>query len=240
MRIDVLTLFPEMFSPLNESMMKLARDQRILEFRTYNFRENAVNKHGHVDDYPYGGGAGMLLRVEPIVETLEQIKGYQNARIILTDPVGQQFNQQIAQQWSKEEHLIFICGHYEGYDERIRHYVTDEVSIGDFVLTNGELPAMLMIDATVRLIPDALGNSESIEQESYQASLLEYPQYTRPASYRGMNVPEVLLSGHHENIAKWRRKESIQRTFERRPDLLEQANLTELEKQWLNSLSKDK
>lgn len=237
MRIDVLTLFPEMFAPLDQSMMKLAREREILDFRLHNFREYAVNKHGHVDDYPYGGGAGMLLRVEPIVEALEQIENYQQARVILTDPAGEPFNQAKAQAWSKEAHLIFICGHYEGFDHRIRDYITDEVSMGDYVLTNGEIPTMAMIDATVRLIPEAIRNHQSIQEESHQSSLLEYPQYTRPANFRGKEVPEVLLSGHHQRIEAWRRQEALRRTYLNRPDLLEMADLTEEEKKWLESLS---
>lgn len=237
MRIDVLTLFPEMFAPLDQSMMKLAREREILDFHLHNFREYAVNKHGHVDDYPYGGGAGMLLRVEPIVEALEQIENYQQARVILTDPAGESFNQAKAQAWSKEAHLIFICGHYEGFDHRIRDYITDEVSMGDYVLTNGEIPTMAMIDATVRLIPEAIGNHQSIQEESHQSSLLEYPQYTRPANFRGKEVPEVLLSGHHQRIETWRRQEALRRTYLNRPDLLEMADLTEEEKKWLESLS---
>ncbi|EKB57761.1 tRNA (guanosine(37)-N1)-methyltransferase TrmD [Falseniella ignava] len=237
MRIDVLTLFPEMFAPLEHSMMKLAREREILGFHLHNFREYAVNKHGHVDDYPYGGGAGMLLRVEPIVQALEQIENYSHARVILTDPAGEPFNQAKAQAWSKEDHLIFICGHYEGFDHRIRDYITDEVSMGDYVLTNGEIPTMAMIDATVRLIPEAIGNHQSIQEESHQSSLLEYPQYTRPANFRGKEVPEVLLSGHHQRIEAWRRQEALRRTYLNRPDLLETAKLTEEEKKWLESLS---
>lgn len=237
MRIDVLTLFPEMFAPLEHSMMKLAREREVLDFHLHNFREYAVNKHGHVDDYPYGGGAGMLLRVEPIVQALEQIENYSHARVILTDPAGEPFNQAKAQAWSKEDHLIFICGHYEGFDHRIRDYITDEVSMGDYVLTNGEIPTMAMIDATVRLIPEAIGNHQSIQEESHQSSLLEYPQYTRPANFRGKEVPEVLLSGHHQRIEAWRRQEALRRTYLNRPDLLETAKLTEEEKKWLESLS---
>lgn len=216
--------------------MKQAQEEGILDFNTHNFRQYAVNKHGHVDDYPYGGGAGMLLRVEPIVQALENISGSGQARIILTDPSGMTFTQEMAQEWSQEDHLIFICGHYEGYDERIRSYVTDQVSVGDYVLTNGEIPTMLMVDATVRLIPEVVGNEESIVQESHQNSLLEYPQYTRPQSYRGMEVPEVLLSGHHENIRRWRLKESIRKTYLNRPDLLELAELTAEESQLLSQV----
>lgn len=236
MKIDVLTLFPEMFEPMHHSIMKQAQESQSLSFATHNFRDFAVNKHGHVDDYPYGGGAGMLLRVEPIVECLESIDKDSETRIILMDPTGQPFNQAIAHQWSKAHHLIFICGHYEGFDERVRQFVTDEVSLGDYVLTNGELPTMVMIDATVRLIPDVVGNEASIQQESHQNSLLEYPQYTRPSEYRGMSVPPVLLSGHHANIEKWRQEQQVLKTLERRPDLIDQAELTTIQRDFLNSL----
>lgn len=235
MQIDVLTLFPEMFAPLEYSIMKNAQDQGHLTFQTHNFREFAVNKHGHVDDYPYGGGAGMLLRVEPIVEQLEKIQQSEKTRVVLVDPTGVPFSQELAKEWSKEEQIVFICGHYEGFDQRVREFVTDEVSVGDYVLTNGELPAMVMIDATVRLIPEVVGNEESIVQESYSESLLEYPQYTRPRDFRGMAVPDILLSGDHAKIDEWRRQQSLLNTKKRRPDLIEQANLTVKELEWLNN-----
>lgn len=240
MKIDVLTLFPEMFGPMTQSLMGQAQANRVIEFNTHNFRQFAVNKHGHVDDYPYGGGAGMLLQVQPIVETLESLEPNPNARIILMDPTGVPFTQSMAQEWSSAEQLIFICGHYEGFDERVREYVTEEVSLGDYVLTNGELPTMVMIDATVRLMPEVLGNSESIVDESHQASLLEHPQYTRPREFRGKKVPDMLLSGHHGNIEKWQRKESVRRTFERRPDLLETASLSAEELAWVEEWGQEK
>lgn len=233
MKIDVLTLFPEMFAPMEYSIMKQAQEEGVLTFATHNFRKHAVNKHGHVDDYPYGGGAGMLLRVEPIVETLEELDLTDKSRVILMDPAGVPFSQKMAQEWSSEEHLVFICGHYEGFDHRIRDYITDEVSLGDYVLTNGELPTMVMIDSTVRLIPQVVGNAESIVDESHQRHLLEHPQYTRPREFRGKTVPDVLMSGHHSNIETWQRKEALRRTFENRPDLLEKASLTPEEKTWL-------
>ena len=237
MKIKVLTLFPEMFEPMHHSLMKVAQDKGILDFSTHDFRQYAVNKHGHVDDYPYGGGAGMLLRPEPIVECLESLELTPKTPIILVDPIGQPFNQTMAYEWAQEEELVFICGHYEGFDERIRSFVTQQVSLGDYVLTNGELPTMVMIDATVRLIPDVVGNEESIVAESFQDRRLEYPQYTRPQTFRGMEVPEVLLSGHHERIATWRQKESLRRTFVYRPDLLDFAELTDQEKNWLAEFS---
>ena len=239
MRIDVLTLFPEMFSPMNSSLMGQAQEKNIIDFHLHNFREYAVNKHGHVDDYPYGGGAGMLLRVEPIVNNLESINPSENARIIMLDPAGIPFSQSLAQEWSQSEQLVFICGHYEGFDERIRHFVTDEVSLGDYVLTNGELPAMVMIDATVRLIPEVVGNAESIVQESHQNSLLEHPQYTRPREFRGMQVPDVLLSGHHERIKQWQKLESIRRTYKNRPELLKYASLNDEERTFIEQLKNE-
>lgn len=239
MKIDVLTLFPEMFAPLNESLMKEAQSKEILDLSLHNFRQWAVNKHGHVDDYPYGGGAGMLLRVEPIVEGLESLSISDQAKVILVDPTGVPFDQKLAADLAQEDHLVFICGHYEGFDERIRSYVTHEISLGDYVLTNGELPAMVMIDAIVRLVPSVLGNAHSTVEESHQRSLLEHPQYTRPRDFRGMEVPEVLLSGHHNNIAKWQAKEAIRKTYQRRPDLLEKAILTKEETQYLEEIKKE-
>lgn len=233
MKIDVLTLFPEMFAPLNYSMMKNAQDSALLEFQTHQLRDYAVNKHGHVDDYPYGGGAGMLLRVEPIVHQLEALSLKENARIILVDPTGIPFTQSLAQEWSSQDHLVFICGHYEGFDNRVRQFVTDEVSIGDYVLTNGELPAMVMIDATVRLIPDVVGNSESVVQESHTNHLLEYPQYTRPQDFRGLTVPDVLLSGNHQKIDQWRKEQALLNTYDRRPDLIDKMTLTEEQSDFL-------
>lgn len=240
MKIDVLTLFPDMFAPLNISMMKEAQASGALQLNLHNFRQHAVNKHGHVDDYPYGGGAGMLLRVEPIVNTLETLQFAPDSRIILVDPTGEPFSQEIAQEWSNCSHLVFICGHYEGFDERIRDYVTQEVSLGDYVITNGEIAATVMIDATVRLLPEVLGNDHSIIEESHQRSLLEHPQYTRPRDFRGKQVPEVLLSGHHEKIRKWRIQESIRKTYESRPDLLEHAQLTREEQQFLEEIRQRK
>lgn len=240
MQIDILTLFPEMFQSLNISLLGLAQENELLTINTHNFREYAVNKHGHVDDYLYGGGAGMLLRVEPVVDMLESIDKKPNTRIVLVDPVGKPFNQAVASEWSKEDQLIFICGHYEGYDERIRSFVTDEVSLGDFVLTNGEMAAMVMIDATVRLIPQVLGNQASIVQESFQENLLEHPQYTRPREYRGMEVPEVLLSGNHQKIEEWKRIESLRRTWQRRPDLIQDDALSSQDREWLKAIQEEK
>lgn len=227
MRIDYLTLFPEMFEGvLNHSILKRAQDKGMLAVNTVNFRDYAENKHNQVDDYPFGGGQGMVLKPEPIFNALESLQQTAETRVVLMCPQGEPFTQEKAQELSEAEHLVFICGHYEGYDERIReHLVTDEISIGDYVLTGGELPAMTMTDAIVRLIPGVLGNQQSHEDDSFQDGLLEFPQYTRPREYRGMNVPEVLLSGNHARIDAWRREQKLLRTYRNRPDLLDKAEL---------------
>lgn len=228
MRIDILTLFPEMFAPIEHSIVGKAREKGILEVNYHNFREKA-EKARHVDDEPYGGGQGMLLRAQPIFDTMDAIEKT-NPRVILLDPAGRAFNQTYAEELSKEDQLIFICGHYEGYDERIKTLVTDEISLGDYVLTGGELAAMTMIDATVRLIPEVIGKEASHTDDSFSSGLLEYPQYTRPYEYRGMVVPDVLMSGHHENIRKWRLEQSIRKTYDRRPDLLACYELSDEER----------
>lgn len=228
MKIDILTLFPEMFAPLEHSIVGKAKKRGLLEINYHNFRENA-EKSRHVDDEPYGGGQGMLLRAQPIFDTIDKIDA-QKARVILLDPAGRTFDQDFAEELSKEDELIFICGHYEGYDERIKSLVTDEVSLGDFVLTGGELAAMTMVDATVRLIPEVIGKETSHQDDSFSSGLLEYPQYTRPYDYLGMTVPDVLMSGHHENIRKWRLEQSLRKTLERRPDLLENYAMTDEER----------
>lgn len=239
MYIDVLTLFPEMFTGvLHSSIMLKAQEKGLVQFTLINFRQYAPNKHGQVDDYPYGGGAGMVLKPEPIFlaveDRLKQLK--HKPRIILMCPQGEVFTQQKAEELAQEDHLIFICGHYEGYDERIReHLVTDELSIGDYVLTGGELPAMVVMDSVLRLREGVLGNADSSRQDSFSAGLLEYPQYTRPAQFRDMAVPEVLLSGHHERIEMWRRKQALYRTWQRRPELLKDYPLNEEEKSWLEA-----
>lgn len=224
MKIDILTLFPDMFAPLEHSIVGKAQEKGILEITYHNFRENA-EKSRHVDDEPYGGGQGMLLRAQPIFDTMDKIKA-QHPRVILLDPAGKRFDQSYAEELSQEEELIFICGHYEGYDERIKTLVTDEISLGDFVLTGGELAAMTIVDATVRLIPEVLGKQASHQDDSFSSGLLEFPQYTRPYEFRGMTVPDVLMSGHHENIRKWRIEQSLRKTLERRPDLLENYQMS--------------
>ncbi|WP_462258797.1 tRNA (guanosine(37)-N1)-methyltransferase TrmD [Vagococcus teuberi] len=242
MRIDVLTLFPRMFEgPLTESILGKAIDKELLDVHVRNFRDFSTNKHQQVDDYPYGGGAGMLLKVQPIHDALTFIKEdvRTQPRVILLDPAGKPFNQEMAEDFSEEEHLVFICGHYEGYDERIRSLVTDEVSLGDYVLTGGELGAMVMIDATVRLLPEVLGNDESAKTDSHSTGLLEHPQYTRPANYEGMEVPHVLTNGNHKLIAEWQLKESLRRTFLRRPDMLESLEMTKEMEKLLEEVKKE-
>ena len=241
MKINILTLFPEMFDGvLGGSILKRAQDTGRVTFETVNFRDFSENKHKKVDDYPYGGGAGMLLAPQPIfdaVASIESVPSKKPPRIILLCPQGSPFNQKKAEELAQEDHLVFICGHYEGFDERIRqHLVTDEISLGDYVLTGGELAAMVMADAVVRLLPDVLGKQESHENDSFSTGLLEFPQYTRPATFRGLAVPDVLLSGNHAHIARWRREQSLMRTFYRRPDLLETMELGPLDLSYLDSL----
>ncbi|TQR16108.1 tRNA (guanosine(37)-N1)-methyltransferase TrmD [Psychrobacillus lasiicapitis] len=240
MNIHILSLFPEMFTGVfNSSILKKAQEKEEVTINVVNFREFAGNKHHQVDDYPYGGGAGMVLKPEPIFNAVESLVQHSEhkRRIILLCPQGERFTQQKAEELAKEEELIFICGHYEGYDERIReHLVTDEISIGDFVLTGGELAAMTVVDSVVRLLPNVLGKAASHEQDSFSTGLLEHPHYTRPVEYRGYKVPDVLLSGNHAAIDKWRREQSLKRTVERRPDLLDQVELSDKEKQLINEL----
>ncbi|MCT4777974.1 MULTISPECIES: tRNA (guanosine(37)-N1)-methyltransferase TrmD [Exiguobacterium] len=236
MKIDVLTLFPEMFAPLDHSIVGRARTLGQVEMAFTNFRDFSTNKHHKVDDYPYGGGAGMLLTPQPIFDAFDAIDK-KRPRVIVTTPTGRRFDQQLAEEWAAEEHLIFLCGHYEGFDQRIHdELATDEVSIGDFVMTGGELAAMVMIDATVRLIPEVLGDQASHEDDSFSTGLLEYPHYTRPADFRGLKVPDVLLSGNHANIEKWRREQSLLRTYRRRPELLERIELSKADKKFIESL----
>ncbi|MDB7086076.1 tRNA (guanosine(37)-N1)-methyltransferase TrmD [Enterococcus mundtii] len=243
MKIDVLTLFPRMFEgPMGESIIGKAVAKELLEINVSNFREYSDNKHQTVDDYPYGGGAGMLLKVQPIYDNIKAIEEKHpetKKRVILLDPAGQPFNQKMAEEFSEEEHLIFICGHYEGYDERIRSLVTDEVSLGDYVLTGGELGAMVMIDATVRLLPDVLGNQTSAQTDSHSTGLLEHPQYTRPAEFKDMKVPEVLTNGNHKLIEEWQLKESLRRTYLRRPDMLEKLDMTPQMEKMLAEIKKE-
>jgi tRNA (guanine37-N1)-methyltransferase len=221
MRIDVLTLFPGMFvGPLDESIVQRARQTGKLDLRIHNLRAWTHDRHQTVDDRPFGGGPGMLLKPEPIFEAVESLAGEQTHVVLLT-PSGRLFNQALARELSGRPHLVLVCGSYEGVDERVRAVVADdEISIGDYVLTNGALPAMVIIDAITRLLPGVLGDDESARDESFSHGLLEYPQYTRPADFRGLKVPEILLSGHHAEIAQWRHEQARQRTAARRPELL--------------------
>ena len=243
MNFYIMTLFPEMvMDGLNTSIIGRAVKNGLLSIEAVNIRDYAFNKHHSVDDYPYGGGAGMLMQAEPVYQCYEalteKIKQKKRARVIYLSPQGQTFNQTMAEEFAQEEDLVFLCGHYEGIDERVlEEIVTDYVSIGDYVLTGGELPAMIMIDCISRLVPGVLHNDVSAEFESFQDNLLEYPQYSRPEVWHDKKVPEVLMSGHHANIEKWRREQSVIRTAKNRPDLLEKAELTKKELELVKSLS---
>jgi len=236
MRIDILSLFPKMFDgPFGESIVKRAVDAGLVSIFVHNFRDFAHDKHNTVDDYSFGGGEGMVLKPEPLFEAVESIKGSLGGSagpVVLLTPQGRLFCHQIAQELSKQQNLILICGHYEGVDERVReHLVTDEISIGEYVITGGELAAMVVVDAVVRLLPGALGSEQAASEDSYAKGFLEYPQYTRPRVYRGWEVPEVLLSGNHQEIARWRREQAVERTLLRRPDLLAKASLSKEERE---------
>ena len=240
MNYHILTLFPEMvMDGLNTSIIGRAVEKGLISIEAINIRDYSKDKHNHVDDAPYGGGAGMVMQPGPVCDSYEDLcrKIGKRPRVLYMTPQGQTFNQSIAEELAKEEDLVFLCGHYEGIDERaLELIVTDYLSVGDYVLTGGELPAMVMIDCISRLVPGVLNNDVSAEIESFHDNLLEYPQYTRPEMYEGKKVPEVLLSGHHKNIETWRRQQSIKRTLERRPDLLVDANLSKKEKQYLAEL----
>ena len=240
MNFYILTLFPEMVAGgLATSITGRAMEKGLISVEAINIRDYSKDKHRHVDDAPYGGGAGMVMQAEPICDAYEDLceKIGKRPRVIYMTPQGQVFNQQIAGDLAREEDLVFLCGHYEGVDERALEILeADCLSIGDYVLTGGELPAMVMIDCISRLVPGVLNNDASAEIESFHDNLLEYPQYTRPEEFKGLKVPEVLLSGHHKNIEEWRRQQSIQRTLERRPDLLENAALSKKEKAFLEEL----
>ncbi len=238
MNIHVLSLFPDMFTGVfGASILKKAQEKGAVKLEVTDIRAFSGNKHNQVDDYPYGGGAGMVLKPEPMFSAVEAITAGRKPRIILMCPQGERFTQKKAEELAQEQELVFLCGHYEGYDERIRqHLVTDEISIGDFVLTGGELGAMTVIDSVVRLLPGVLGQEDSHIQDSFSTGLLEHPHYTRPAEFRGMKVPDVLLSGNHAKIEQWRAEESLKRTFERRPDLLENYPLTDKQKKYVEKL----
>jgi len=225
MKITILSLFPEMFNGfLSESIIKRAIQAQIVEIKIINFRDFATNKHKQVDDTSYGGGVGMVLSVEPIYRALTSIEGHDKATKILLTPQGDPYVQSSAKVLAQKEHLIMICGHYEGFDERVRSFVDMEISLGDYVLTGGEIPAMAVSDSIIRLLPGALGKEESFQQDSFYQDMLEYPQYTKPYEFMGMKVPDVLISGNHQEIEKWRKEESLKRTQNRRPDLLKIPN----------------
>jgi tRNA (guanine37-N1)-methyltransferase len=246
--IQILTLFPEMFEGVfGSSILGKAKEKDLVDFNLVNFRDYAPNKHQQVDDTPYGGGGGMVLKPEPIFLAIEDIVNSEQIatskikpRIILMCPQGERYSQKKAEELAAEDQLIFICGHYEGYDERIReHLVTDEISIGDFVLTGGELAAMVIVDSVVRLREGVLGNENSAITDSFSTGLLEYPHYTRPADFRGLKVPDVLVSGHHKKIEEWRKKQALFRTWQRRPELLQNYTLTDEEKKWFDEFKND-
>ena len=241
MNYHVLTLFPEMIlDGMHTSIIGRAIEKGLISREAVNIRDYAEEKRkGRVDDYPYGGGAGMVMQAEPVYASYQALceKIGKKPRVIYLTPQGQVFRQTLAEELAKEEDLVFLCGHYEGIDERVlEEIVTDYVSVGDYVLTGGELPAMVMMDAISRMVPGVLNNEESAQFESFQDNLLEYPQYSRPEEWRGKKVPAVLLSGHHGNVDQWRREQSLKRTLERRPDLLENANLSKKDEKYLNNL----
>jgi len=243
MVFDILTIFPEIFrSPLSESLIKKALDKGVLKVRIWNLRDFTEDKHRTTDDYPYGGGAGMVMKADPIFRAVEEIKANNpDARTLLLTPQGERFHQGLARGLSEQKHWILICGRYEGLDERVRLGVVDrEISIGDYVLNGGEIPALVFLEVISRYVPGFLGSEQSVEEETFSDGLLEYPQYTRPPVIRGMEVPEILLSGNHAEIKRWRRRESLKRTYLRRPDLLERADLSEEDLEYLAELKSQK
>ena len=238
MKFDVLTLFPEMFEPLKQSIIKRAVEKNLIDINLINIRDFSEDKHNKVDDTPYGGGAGMLMKPDVVDRAYNSIKS-ENAKVIYLTPQGKTLNQRIVRDLSKQEHLILLCGHYEGIDQRVLDKIVDEeISIGDYVLTGGELPAMVLIDSVSRYV-DGVLSDESTDEESFSNGLLEYPQYTRPEIFDNVKVPDVLISGHHENIRKWRKKKSLENTLKKRPDLLENIELTEKEKDYIEKLKKE-
>lgn len=241
MRIDIITLFPEMLEQaISHSIIRRARESQALDVRIIDLRDFTHDRHRTADDAPYGGGAGMVMKVEPLDEAVGVVRGDRQAEVVLMTPQGKRLDQRMVEDLAAQESLVIICGHYEGLDERVREHLVDrEVSIGDYVLTGGELPALVLLDAVARLQAGVLGKAESAQEESFTDGLLEYPQYTRPENYRDWSVPEILLSGHHANIAAWRRQQSLKRTLEKRPDLLEEANLEKSDVDCLEELGAD-
>ncbi|NOZ72380.1 MAG: tRNA (guanosine(37)-N1)-methyltransferase TrmD [Chloroflexi bacterium] len=237
MRIDIFTLFPEMFiSPFSASIIKRARERHLVEIHTHNIRDWATDKHQITDDTPYGGGGGMIMKPEPIFAAVEEVRGTEACPVILLSPQGRVLKQSIVQELAQHSRLMLICGRYEGVDERVRqHLATDEISIGDYVLSGGELAAMVVVDAVTRLLPGALGYEQAAAEDSHATGLLEGPHYTRPWSFRGWQVPDILRSGHHAQVAAWRRQQALLRTLQRRPDLLATADLSEEERRWLRA-----
>lgn len=240
MKIEVLSLFPAMFNAImSESMMWKARENGLLDFRVYDIRDYAQDKHRQVDDTPYGGGGGMILKADVLVHAIESVRAAADAPVILMSPQGRTLTHQVALELSRQEHLILVCGRYEGFDERIRQLaISDEISIGDYVLTGGELAAMVLIDAVVRQIAGVLGAAGAQERDSHADGLLEGPHYTRPAEFRGLTAPAVLRSGHHAQVERWRRQESLKRTWQKRPELLSHADLSEEDKSYLAQLAR--
>jgi len=239
MHFDIFTLFPDMFQgPFTESILKRAQERGLLSIALHDIRAATIDKHHIVDDYPYGGGAGMVMKPEPIFAAIEAV--YESGPIILLTPQGRLFNQQIARTLAQEQRVTLLCGHYEGIDERVRqHLVTDEISIGDYVMTGGELAAMVVVDVVSRLIAGVLGADASLQEESHSGNLLEYPHYTRPPEFRSWRVPDILLSGHHAQIARWRRKESLRRTRDRRPDLFERVEFSKMDEKLMRELDEE-
>lgn len=238
MKFDVLTLFPEMFEPLKQSIIKRASEKKLIDINLVNIRDFSEDKHNKVDDTPYGGGAGMLMKADVVDRAYDSVKS-ENAKVIYLTPQGKTLNQNIVKNLSKQEHLILLCGHYEGIDQRVLDKIVDEeISIGDYVLTGGELPAMVLIDSVSRYVEGVLSDG-STDEESFSNGLLEYPQYTRPEVFNDVKVPDVLISGHHENIRKWRRERSLENTFKKRPEMLENIELTKNEKDYIEKLKKE-
>ena len=243
MKCDVLTLFPDILNAyMNESILKRAREKKLLDVNLYNIRDFTSDPHRKVDDYPYGGGAGMVFKPEPIFRALDYLKeDGEPRRTVLLSPQGRPFGQSMAEEYSREgKRFVFICGRYEGIDERVKNLADEEVSIGDYVLTGGELAALVIIDAVARLVPGTLGDDRSIEDESFSWGLLDYPHYTRPREYRGLDVPDVLVSGNHKEIWKWRRKQALKKTIKMRPDLIKKIELTDLDKKILSEIEEEK